>query len=153
MSFLNIGDQAPLFSTTDHEGNKINLIDFRGQKVVVFFYPQDDTPNCTKEVCNLRDNYQVLKDAGFVLLGISKDSVESHQAFVQKFNLPFPLLMDESGEIIESYGAWGEKNMYGKKYMGIFRYTFVINELGTIVKIFKKVKTEDHSNQILALKF
>ena len=118
---------------------------------MLYFYPKDNTPGCTKEACNLRDNYQDLLDKGFAIVGVSPDNEKSHQNFATKFDLPFPLLPDPELEIIKAYGAWGEKNMYGKKYEGLLRTTFIINEEGEIDEVIKKVKTDDHTNQIFKL--
>lgn len=148
---LEVGSKAPGFTTKDQDGKEVKLSDYAGKKVVLYFYPKDDTPGCTKEACNLRDNYKALQDAGFAILGVSIDDEESHQKFIQKFDLPFPLLADTDKQIVEAYGVWGEKNMYGKKFMGIHRVTYVIGEDGTIKHVFKKVKTEAHAEQILAL--
>jgi peroxiredoxin Q/BCP len=148
---LQKGDKAPAFSGTDQNGNTVTLDSFRGKKVVLYFYPKDNTPGCTKEACNLRDNYQDLLDKGFAIVGVSPDNEKSHQNFATKFDLPFPLLPDPELEIIKAYGAWGEKNMYGKKYEGLLRTTFIINEEGEIDEVIKKVKTDDHTNQIFKL--
>lgn len=146
---LNIGDKAPLFSVNDQNGQTISLEQFKGKKIVLYFYPKDNTPGCTKQACNLRDNYQALLDAGYVVLGVSADSEEAHQKFINKYELPFPLLADTEKEIIEAYGIWQEKNTFGKKYMGIVRTTYVINEEGIIEDIIKKVKTDNHTEQII----
>lgn len=148
---LQKGDKAPAFSGTDQNGNTITLDNFKGKKVVLYFYPKDNTPGCTKEACNLRDNYQDLIDKGFEIVGVSPDNEKSHQNFATKFDLPFPLLPDPELEIIKAYGAWGEKNMYGKKYEGLLRTTFIINEEGVVEEVIKKVKTDDHTNQIFKL--
>ena len=149
MIHLKEGDTAPDFKTQDQNGKKVSLKDFRGKKVVLYFYPEDDTPTCTIEACNLRDNYQDLKKAGRVVLGVSPDTKESHKKFEQKFDLPFTLLEDPEKKIIDLYGVWGEKNLYGRKYMGLFRTTFLIDEKGIILKIFKKPKSKIHSEEIL----
>lgn len=146
---LSIGDQAPAFQTKDHNGNEVKLNDYLGKKVVIYFYPKDNTPGCTKQACNLKDNYEQLLQEGYVVFGVSADSEKSHQNFVTKYELPFPLLMDTEKQIIESYGVWQEKSMYGKKYMGIARTTFVIDENGKIAEVIEKVKTADHTAQIL----
>lgn len=143
------GDLAPDFKTQDQNGKPVSLKDFRGKKVVLYFYPEDDTPTCTIEACNLRDNYADLKKAGLVVLGVSPDGKESHKKFEQKFDLPFILLEDPEKKIIDQYGVWGEKNLYGRKYMGLFRTTFLIDEKGFIFKIFKKPKSKIHSSEIL----
>lgn len=148
---LQKGDKAPDFTGNDQQGKVVSLDDFKGKKLVLYFYPKDDTPGCTKEACNLRDNYADLLDKGFVLLGVSPDTEDSHQKFISKYELPFPLLSDPELKIIKAFGAWGEKNMYGRKYEGLLRTTFIINEEGIIEKVIKKVKTDDHANQILKL--
>ncbi len=148
MAFL-IGDKAPIFSGIDQNGNKISLKDFKGKKVILFFYPKDDTSGCTVEACNLRDNRSALMKKGFVVIGVSADDEKSHKKFSDKFNLPFSLIADTNKKIIEKYGVWGEKSMYGRKYMGIIRKTFVIDEKGEIEKIFDKVDTKNHTQQIL----
>jgi thioredoxin-dependent peroxiredoxin len=146
---LKVGDAAPDFAVNDEKGNKVKLSDFKGKKVVLYFYPKDDTPGCTAEACNLRDNYKALQKAGYVVLGVSTDDEKSHQKFIDKFELPFPLLADTNKELHEKYGTWVEKSMYGKKYMGTARVTFVIDEHGKIEEIIEKVKTADHTAQIL----
>lgn len=146
---LKAGDKAPLFTTKDQNGNTVALKDFNGQKVVLYFYPEDDTPTCTDEACNLRDNYATLKAKGINILGVSPDDVDKHSDFTKKYDLPFTLLTDVDKTIANLYGTWGEKNMYGKKYMGIKRFTFLINEDGTIHHVIKKVRAKDHANQIL----
>jgi len=148
---LQKGDKAPDFTGNDQQGKVVSLDDFKGKKLVLYFYPKDDTPGCTKEACNLRDNYADLLDKGFALLGVSPDTEDSHQKFISKYELPFPLLSDPELKIIKAFGAWGEKNMYGRKYEGLLRTTFIINEEGIIEKVIKKVKTDDHANQILKL--
>ncbi len=124
------------------------LSEFRGRKVVLYFYPKDDTPGCTAEACNLRDNHRKFVEKGFAIVGVSPDSEKSHQRFAGKYNLPFPLIADPEKKIMESYGVWGEKNMYGRKVMGVMRTTFIIDEEGIIEKIISKVDTKDHTNQI-----
>lgn len=146
---LNEGDIAPDFTTKDQSGNDVKLSDFKGKRVVLYFYPKDDTPGCTKEACSLRDSFDVFEEKGIKILGVSTDSEKSHQKFITKYNLPFDLLADTEKEIVESYGVWGEKNMYGKKYFGINRTTFLIDENGKIVKIFKKVKVDEHADEVL----
>ncbi len=146
---LNKGDQAPAFEGIDQDGNPVKLSDFAGKKLVLYFYPKDNTPGCTAQSCNLRDNYQELMEKGYAVVGISTDGTSSHQKFRDKFELPFPLIADTDKSIHEMYGTWGEKNMYGRKYMGTFRYTFVIDEQGKIEDIIKKVKTKDHTAQII----
>jgi peroxiredoxin Q/BCP len=149
MTTLTEGQKAPDFTTKDQNGNPISLRDFRGKKVVLYFYPEDDTPTCTIEACNLRDNYLSFQKAGLVVLGVSPDDERKHKKFEQKYNLPFTLLEDPEKKIIDKYGVWGEKNLYGRKYMGLFRTTFLIDENGIIFKIFKKPKSKIHSEEIL----
>lgn len=146
---LKVGDTAPQFEGVDHDGNPIKLSDYQGKKVILYFYPKDNTPGCTAQACNLRDNHEELLNQGFAIIGISTDGTASHQKFRDKFELPFPLIADTDKSIHETYGTWGEKNMYGRKYMGAFRQTFVIDEEGKIKHIIKKVKTKDHTAQIL----
>lgn len=147
---LKEGTSVPHFSVTDEEGNKISSKDLKGQKYVIYFYPRDNTPGCTKEACSIRDDYAAFKKLKILVFGVSKDSAASHKKFKDKFELPFPLLMDEEGKLIESFGAWGEKSMYGKKYMGILRCTFVVDEKGKVEKVFAKVKVAEHAQEILA---
>ena len=146
---LKEGDKAPSFESTDQDGNKVKLSDFTGKKVVLYFYPKDDTPGCTAEACNLRDNYAQFTSKGYEILGVSSDSEKSHQKFIDKYELPFRVLADVDKSIHESYGTWVEKSMYGRKYMGTARVTFIIDENGVIEKIIEKVKTKDHTVQIL----
>jgi thioredoxin-dependent peroxiredoxin len=146
---LKVGQKAPDFSVLNDEGQKVKLSDFKGKKVVLYFYPKDDTPGCTKEACAFRDGISAVKKKGAEVLGISTDSVESHQKFKKKFELNFPLLADTDKKIVESYGTWKEKSMYGKKYMGIERTTFVIDEQGKISHIFPKVKVDQHYEEVL----
>ena len=146
---LQVGDIAPDFSVNDQNGNPVSLSGLRGKKVVLYFYPKDNTPGCTAEACNLRDNYEALKKAGYEVLGVSKDDEKSHTKFIDKFELPFTLLADTERDIHEKYGTWVEKSMYGKKYMGTARMTFLIDEEGKIDEIIEKVKTKDHTAQIL----
>ncbi len=149
---LNIGDKAPEFSGVDQNGNPIALKDFEGKKLVLYFYPKDNTPGCTAQACNLRDNYEALQAQGYAVVGVSPDSEASHQKFISKHELPFPLIADTDKAIHELYGTWKEKSMYGKTYMGTERTTFLIDENGTITEIWagRKVKTKDHAAQILA---
>ena len=146
---LKIGDKAPDFEVNDEAGKPVKLSDYLGKKVVLYFYPKDNTPGCTAEACNLRDNFHGLKKAGYEVLGVSKDSEKSHQKFVDKYELPFRLLADTDLDIHGKYGTWIEKSMYGRKYMGTARHTFLIDEKGRIEKIIEKVKTKDHTAQIL----
>ncbi|MCD9189075.1 MAG: thioredoxin-dependent thiol peroxidase [Pyrinomonadaceae bacterium] len=146
---LNEGDIAPDFTTKDQNGNAVKLSDFKGKRVVLYFYPKDDTPGCTKEACSLRDSFDIFEEKGIKILGVSTDDEKSHQKFITKYNLPFDLLADTEKEIVEAYGVWGEKNMYGKKYFGINRTTFLIDADGRIVKIFKKVKVDEHADEVL----
>lgn len=148
MKKLEQGDKAPDFKGKDQDGNLISLDQFKGKKLVLYFYPKDNTPGCSAEACNLRDNYQDFLNKGYAVVGVSADSEKSHQKFIQKYDLPFPLISDSEKEIIKAYGAWGEKSMYGKKYEGIIRKTFVISEDGFVERIIEKVKTKDHSRQI-----
>lgn len=149
MTHLVEGQKAPDFKAKDQNGNIVALKDFRGKKVVLYFYPEDDTPTCTVEACNLRDNYGELKKAGLVILGVSPDDRNKHKKFEEKYNLPFTLLEDPDKKIIDKYGVWGEKNLYGNKFMGLHRTTFLIDENGIIIKIFKKPKSKIHSEEIL----
>ncbi|MBA2423523.1 MAG: thioredoxin-dependent thiol peroxidase [Chitinophagales bacterium] len=144
------GKKAPSFKAKDQNGNTISLSDFKGKKIVLFFYPEDDTPTCTLEVCNLRDNYSLLTSKGYVVVGVSPDDVKSHKRFENKFHLPFALLADPERKIIDAYGSWGQKQMFGNNYMGVIRQTFVIDEKGRIEKIFRKVLSKNHAQQILA---
>ena len=146
------GNKAPDFTAKDQNGNKIKLSDLKGQKVVLYFYPKDDTPGCTKEACSFRDANDVYAEKGIKVLGVSTDDEKSHQKFISKFDLPFDLLADTDKKIVEKYGVWGEKNMYGRKYMGIHRTTFVIDEEGTIKKIILRPKNKAHAEEIVALK-
>ena len=148
--YLTLGSKAPDFKVKDQEGNTVSLKDFKGIKVVIYFYPKDDTPGCTKEACNLRDNYSLLTDKGIVLLGVSTDDEKSHQKFIKKFELPFPLLADTEHTIVDAYKVWVEKSMYGRKYMGTARVTYLINETGKIDQIIEKVEVSNHTAQILS---
>lgn len=149
ITHLNEGDKAPAFVGVDQDGNTIKLEDYKGKKLILFFYPKDNTPGCTAEVCNLRDHYQELKDKGFELLGVSADTARKHQNFIKKFDLPFPLLVDTEKETIEAYGIWGPKKFMGRVFDGINRTTFIIDENGIIEKVITKVKTKTHAIQIL----
>ena len=146
---LKAGDKAPEFEGVDQDGNAVKLADFKGKKVVLYFYPKDNTPGCTAQACNLRDNYEELQKSGYVVLGVSGDSEKSHQKFIEKQSLPFSLIADTDKKVHELFGTWGEKKMYGKTYMGTIRTTFVINEEGVIEEVIEKVKTKDHTAQIL----
>ncbi len=146
---LTEGMPAPSFEGIDQNGNRIRLEDLRGKKVILYFYPKDDTPGCTKEACNLRDNYAALQQAGYTVIGVSADPVDSHKKFAEKYNLPFPLLADPEKKIITAYGAWGKKKLYGKEYEGTLRITYLIDENGIISRIIKNVKPEQHAAQIL----
>jgi len=148
---LKEGDKAPAFALQDQNGNTVSLSDFTGKTVVVYFYPKDDTPGCTKEACGFRDSYADLTARGAVVLGISADSPDSHAKFVGKYDLPFTLLSDPDKTVIQAFGAWGVKKMYGKEYEGIMRSTFVIGPDGVITKVFPKVKPADHAAEILKL--
>lgn len=150
MTHLKEGDNAPEFSGVLENGDAIESSNYKGKKLVLFFYPKDSTPGCTAEACNLRDNYEILRENGFELLGVSPDSEKRHQNFISKNELPFHLLADTELNVLKSFGVWGEKKMYGKTYDGVFRTTFVINEEGVIDKVFTKVNTKDHAAQILA---
>jgi len=143
------GKKAPAFKGKNQDGETFSLSDFKGQKVVLYFYPQDDTPTCTTQACNLRDNFGLLKNKGYTVIGVSPDEVSKHKKFEIKYDLPFTLIADPELKIIEKYGVWGEKQMYGKKYMGLIRTTFVIDENGVITKIIGKPKAKEHSQEIL----
>lgn len=146
---LKEGDKAPAFSGKDQDGNSVSLSAFKGQKLVLFFYPEDDTPTCTIQACNLRDNYGLLKKEGFEVIGISPDEVKSHKKFEEKFGLPFRLVADPAHKILEKYGVWGPKQMFGHKYMGVLRTTFVIDEKGVIRKIFARPKNKAHAEEVV----
>jgi peroxiredoxin Q/BCP len=147
---LKEGDKAPSFSGLDQEGKKVSLADFKGSPVVLYFYPEDDTPTCTIQACNLRDNYFLLKKEGFVVLGVSPDDERSHMKFKKKFSLPYTLIADPSHQIIDKYGVWGEKQMYGRHYLGLHRTTFVIDQKGVIMKIYYRPKNKAHAEEIVA---
>jgi peroxiredoxin Q/BCP len=149
MATLHIGDKAPDFTAKDQNGRTVSLSDFKGMNVILYFYPKDDTPGCTAEACDFRDNYQSMVSRGFEVIGISTDDEKSHKKFETKYNLPFTLIADEDKSIVEAYGVWVEKNMYGKKYMGTARKTFIIKADGTIDKIIDKVDTQNSSRQVI----
>ncbi len=149
MITLKAGDKAPEFEGKDQDGNLVKSSDLRGKKIVLYFYPKDNTPGCTAQSCNLRDNYEVLQKQGYVVLGVSQDGEASHQKFITKHELPFSLLVDTDHTIHNLFGTWGEKKMYGKTYMGTLRTTFVIDEEGILSEVIEKVKTKDHTAQIL----
>ena len=149
MTHLKEGDKAPDFKGVDQNGNTVSLADFSGKKVVLYFYPKDDTPGCTKEACNFRDNYKELRDKGFEVVGVSADNEKKHQKFVDKYDLPFTLLADTEKEVINAYGVWGQKKFMGREYDGIHRETFVIDEKRKIEKVFTKVKTKEATEQVL----
>ena len=149
MTNLNVGDKAPDFVALNEFGKSTSLSDYLGKKVVLYFYPKDMTPGCTAESCNLGENYSLLQENGFIVLGVSPDSSKSHQKFINKYNLPFSLIADEDKTVIKAFGVWGPKKFMGKEYDGVHRTTFVIDEDGVIEKVFSKVKTKDHTNQIL----
>jgi peroxiredoxin Q/BCP len=149
MATLNVGDKAPDFNAVDQDGKPITLADFKGSKLVLYFYPKDDTPGCTAEACNLRDNYQLLLKKGFKILGVSADDDRSHKKFIEKYLLPFPLIPDKDKKILKAYGTWGKKSLYGKIFDGILRTTYVISEKGIIEQVFTKVDTKNHTEQIL----
>lgn len=146
---LKEGDKAPLFTGVDQEGNKFSLKDQKGKKIVLYFYPEDDTPTCTIQACNLRDNYGLLKANGFEVIGVSPDDERKHQKFREKFELPFTLIADPSHNILKKYGVWGEKQMFGHHYMGVHRTTFIIDEKGIIRRIFLRPKNKAHAEEIL----
>jgi thioredoxin-dependent peroxiredoxin len=146
---LKIGDKAPQFEQKDQNGNIVKLSDFAGKKVVLYFYPKDDTPGCTAQACNLNENLPAMKAKGFEIIGVSVDGEKAHQKFIKKYDLKFTLLSDEDHQMVESYGVWVEKSMYGKTYMGTARTTFIIDEQGIITDIISKVDTKNHTEQIL----
>ena len=146
---LKIGDKAPMFEGADQDGKSIKLEDFKGSNLILYFYPKDNTPGCTAESCDLRDNYDMWLEKGYNIVGVSPDSQKSHLNFIAKYNLPFPLIADTEKIIIKVYGAWGLKKLYGKEYEGLLRTTFVIDGEGTIINIFEKVKTKEHTTQIM----
>ena len=147
---LKVGQKAPSFSLPDQTGKLVRLADYRGQKVILYFYPKDDTSGCTKEACAFRDSIEEIQDNGAVVLGVSPDSVESHKKFVGKYELNFPLLSDANKTVVQAYGVWKEKSMYGRKYMGVERTTFVIDQYGKIDEIFRKVHVDGHIEEVLS---
>lgn len=149
MTHLTEGKKAPAFKSKDQNGNPVSLGEFKGKKVILYFYPEDDTPTCTVQACNLRDNFALLKDKDIVVLGVSPDEEKKHKKFEKKYDLPFTLIADTSHKIIEKYGVWGEKQLYGRNYMGLHRTTFLIDEKGIIRKIFFKPKSKQHTQEIL----
>ena len=151
MVTLKEGDKAPVFSGKDQDGNKVSLVDYKGKKVVLYFYPEDDTPTCTIQACNLRDNYSLLKKNGFEVLGVSPDESSKHKKFESKFDLPFRLVADPDHKILEKYGVWDKKLMFGHRDMGVLRTTFVIDGKGIIRKIILRPKNKAHAQEILAL--
>lgn len=146
---LEVGKKAPTFSLMDSNGVKVSLNDFKGRKVVLYFYPKDNTSGCTKEACDFRDFFPDFKKLKATVIGVSPDSIDSHKKFIQKYNLPFILLSDDKKEVVTKYDVWKEKSMYGKKYMGVERTTFIIDEEGKILKVFPKVKVDGHINEII----
>jgi thioredoxin-dependent peroxiredoxin len=149
MELLKVGDQAPEIEFGDHEGKVHRISDYRGSKLIVYFYPKDNTPGCTDEACNLRDNYGLLLSKGFKIIGISADPLKSHQRFAGKFELPFPLIPDTERKVIEAFGVWGPKKFMGRVYDGIHRVTYIIDEQGLVEKVFEKVDTKRHAEQII----
>ncbi len=149
MALLEVGTQAPNFKTIDQNGELVTLEQFRGKKVILYFYPKDDTPGCTKEACAFRDNFEKFKEINVEVLGVSVDDEKKHKKFAEKYNLPFRLLADTEKKIVQDYGVWGEKSLYGKKYMGTNRVTYLIDENGKIEKVFPKVKPETHAEELL----
>ncbi len=151
MSHLSVGDPAPAFSAPNEKGEILTLDQFKGKKIVLYFYPKDDTPGCTAEACSIRDNYQRFLNQGYVVLGVSPDKEDKHQKFIDKYELPFSLLADSEHKILKDYGVWGLKKFMGREYMGVMRTTFVIDEKGKIAEIISKVNTKDHADQIFDL--
>ena len=149
MNTLKVGDKVPSFSAKDQDGNTVNLSDYKGKKLIVFFYPKASTPGCTAEACNLRDNYAELQSQGYELLGVSADSEKRQKNFRNKYEFPFPLLADEDHTVINAFGVWGLKKFMGREYDGIHRKTFIIDEEGIVTKVIDKVKTKDHAAQLL----
>jgi len=151
MKHLKVGDKAPEFTINDQEGKPVSLGDYAGKKVVIYFYPRDNTPGCTAQACNIRDNYSTIQEMGIIILGVSADTEEKHQKFIKKFDLPFPLLADVDHTLLNLYGVWGEKKFMGKIYDGIHRTTFVMDESHTLIGIIEKPKTKDHTREILEI--
>lgn len=149
MTHVTEGSKAPLFTSKDQNGKPVSLSDYKGQKVILFFYPEDDTPTCTIQACNLRDNFGLLKKNGLTVLGVSPDEEKKHKKFEAKYNLPFTLVADPGHDIIDKYGVWGEKQLYGRNYMGLHRTTFLIDEKGIVKKIFLRPKNKQHAEEIL----
>jgi len=150
MALLEVGEKAPAFRTTDQDGDEVSLGDFKGKKVVLYFYPKDDTPGCTKEACSFRDGWSKFRRKGVAVLGVSVDDEKSHRRFADKFSLPFRLLADTDKDIVKAYGVWGEKSMYGRKYMGTHRVTYLVDERGKVAAVWPKVKPEGHAEEVLA---
>lgn len=150
---MNIGDKAPELLGTDQDGKEIKLSDYKGKKIVLYFYPKDSTPGCTSQACSLRDNYELMQKRGYAVIGVSVQDEKSHKKFIEKYNLPFPLIADVDKTLNETFGVYGEKKMYGRTYMGTYRTTFIINEEGVIEEIFtpKQIKVKEHAEQILKL--
>ncbi|MCD8292652.1 MAG: thioredoxin-dependent thiol peroxidase [Prevotellaceae bacterium] len=148
---MKVGDKAPEYLGMNEKGETIRLSAYQGKKVVLYFYPKDNTPGCTAQACNLRDNYSELRRAGYEVIGVSVDDVKSHQKFIEKHNLPFTLIADTDKKLVEAFGVWGQKSMYGRKYMGTFRTTFLLDEEGRVERVItpKEIKTKDHAAQIL----
>ncbi len=148
---INVGDKVPEILGINEKGEEIHLSDYKGKKVVLYFYPKDDTSGCTAEACSLRDNYSALRKAGYQVIGVSIDNEKSHQRFIEKYDLPFPLIADTDKKLVEQFGVWGEKKLYGRSYMGTFRTTFIINEEGVVERIItpKEINTKEHASQIL----
>jgi peroxiredoxin Q/BCP len=149
MAILEEGKKAPAFKGIDQNGKPVSLADYKGKKLVLYFYPKDSTPTCTVQACNIRDNFSALKKAGIHIIGISADDVKSHKKFEEKQQLPFTIIADTERTIIDKFGVWGEKQLYGKKYMGLLRTTFLINEKGVVVKVIEKPKSKQHAEEIL----
>lgn len=148
---IEAGKKAPNFELSDYQGRKHKLSDYRGKPVILYFYPKDDTPGCTKEACSFRDSFDEFKKAGVAVIGISVDDEKSHEKFINKYNLPFTLLSDSDKEVVAKYGVWVEKNMYGKKYWGTSRTTFLLDEGGKVIRLFENVKPENHAKEILKI--